>query len=180
MSMRRKVLAIAGSVALATGCGGNEEDRYSLVPVSGAVTLDGKPLEGVVISFVPDPGNKPKTDGGDVTGSGGSFEAKYRNRAGLAPGKYKVVVAQPESGPGGGAKGKALPEEIAKSSYMAGLASKPSAVAGKAVAGKGAAGKGETEAEWVYGDAKKSPLSQEVSARGDSGLKFALKSSASK
>ena len=162
--MNGRMIAMVGSLALVAGCGGNDEDKVKLVAVSGTVTLDGKPLEGAILSFLPDATNeKPQTDGGDVTGAGGAFVAKYRNRDGLAPGKYRVTVSRPGEGPGGAAAGKALPEEIAKSPYMAGLA-KP-------------AGTGKKEPPpWLYGDAGTTPLKQEVTASGGPGLKFDLKS----
>jgi len=167
--MRRWCTAAATAPLAVAGCGGNDEDRVSLVPVSGTLTLDGKPLEGTIITFVPDSSNKDKTDGGDVTGSGGAFDAKYRNRKGLAPGKYKVVVPRPGSGPGAAAKGPGLPEDITKSAYMSDLAS----AGGTSSPGSPAK---KAPPPWLYGTAEKSPLSHEVTAKGDSGLTFDLKS----
>jgi hypothetical protein len=165
MFTKRWSVAAVACVGLAAGCGGNEEDRVALVPVAGTVTFDGKPLAGVNIGFVPEPGNRPATDGGDITGPEGSFSARYRNRAGLAPGKYKVVVSRP-SERGAAGKGK-IPAEIAESPYMASLAAE---AAGK----KG----GKAPKPWPYGDANSTPLSHEVSPKGDKGLEFDLKSSA--
>src|ERR1700761_6959661 len=48
--MRRRDLAFLLIVALA-GCGGAE--RVSLAPLTGSVTLDGKPLEAGMIVFTP-------------------------------------------------------------------------------------------------------------------------------
>ena len=39
-------------LALLAGCGGNS-NLPKLMPVTGTVTLDGKPLSGVMLSFVP-------------------------------------------------------------------------------------------------------------------------------
>jgi hypothetical protein len=157
------MIAAVGCLAMVAGCGGNEEDRVALVPVSGTLTLDGKPLEGVIISFVPDASNaKPQTDGGDLTGPGGTFEAKYRNRNGLAPGKYTVTVARP---------GKGEPGDIAGTSAVTGVAVPPTH--------KGQAGKKEKEPPpWPYGDASTTPLKQTVPPGGSTGLKIDLKSSA--
>lgn len=75
------------------GCGsGDETDRYTLVPVSGTVTHNGKPLEGATLTFSPDPSNPEQTPGGDVTGPTGNYKAMYRGRSGLAAGKYRVLV----------------------------------------------------------------------------------------
>jgi hypothetical protein len=76
------------------GCGGDETARIKLVPVSGTVTLNGKPLEGAEITFTPDPANAKVTPGSDTTGPEGNYKAMFRGRSGLAPGKYKVVVAK--------------------------------------------------------------------------------------
>ncbi|MDR3637056.1 MAG: carboxypeptidase regulatory-like domain-containing protein [Isosphaeraceae bacterium] len=81
-------LALLGMI----GCGGDPDGTASLVPVKGTVTLNGQPLAGAKVSFIPDPGNKTGTAGGDTTGPEGSYMARYRNRFGLAPGKYKVTV----------------------------------------------------------------------------------------
>lgn len=86
---------IASSTAMIlvpVGC----SDGPTLVPVSGAVTLDGKPLEGATLSFVPLPGNPVSTAGTDATGPDGNFKMTYNGRAGLAPGKYSVAVSKTE------------------------------------------------------------------------------------
>jgi len=85
---------LIGSLSLwFSGCGsGDETSSYRLVPVTGTVTLNNKPLGGAKIDFLPDASNQPMTPGGDTTGPEGNYRAMYRNRSGLAPGKYKVVV----------------------------------------------------------------------------------------
>jgi hypothetical protein len=98
--IRRLALMILVSfVSIGSGCG----DGVTLVPVSGTVTLDGKPLEGATLSFVPLPGNPVTTSGTDVTGPTGNFQMTFNGRAGLAPGKYKVMVSKTEevAPPGG-------------------------------------------------------------------------------
>lgn len=81
------LLALAGLVGC--GCGGG----VKLARVKGTVTHDGKPLAKATVSFFPNPENKVQTAGGDVTGPEGNFAATYRGRLGLAPGRYKVLVA---------------------------------------------------------------------------------------
>lgn len=44
------------AVALGLLCAGCEQRRYVTVPVSGRITLDGKPTEGVHVSFQPQGG----------------------------------------------------------------------------------------------------------------------------
>ncbi len=73
------------------GCG-SEEDSITLYPVKGTVTQNGKPMAGATITFTPNPTNAVSTPGGDATGPEGTFSIRYRNRSGLAPGKYTVTV----------------------------------------------------------------------------------------
>jgi len=85
-------MILGSQIALISGCG----DGPSLVPVSGIVTLDGKPLEGATLSFVPVAGNPISTGGSDVTGPNGNFKMTYQGRTGLAPGKYKILISKTE------------------------------------------------------------------------------------
>jgi len=95
-------LSIATLVSLVlVGCGsGDETSRIKLVPVSGTVSFNGKPLGEALVSFVPDESNEKSTPGGDSTGPSGNYKAMYRGRSGLAPGKYKIVVSKTVLPPG--------------------------------------------------------------------------------
>lgn len=135
------------------GCGSDPDSAIKLVPVKGTVTLDGKPMANAMVSFIPELGNDPSTAGGDTTGPDGNYLAQYRNRTGLAPGKYKVTVVPglPED------SAVNAPEAFKNDPFMAAegarvaAATKPSA--------KKAEIKGEFSAE-VTGD--DSPLNFEV------------------
>lgn len=109
ITMRRRLGIAAGGLlaaGLLVGCG---EGGPHLVPVSGTVTLNGNtPLERAEVTFVPDPTNKDVTPGGDMTGPEGNFKARYSGRAGLAPGKYKVLISKKAEPP----PGMELPEAI--------------------------------------------------------------------
>lgn len=74
------------------GCSSDPDSAIKLVPVTGTVTLGGKPMANAMVSFIPDAGNKVSTAGGDTTGPDGNYMAQYRGRNGLSPGKYKVTV----------------------------------------------------------------------------------------
>ena len=137
------------------GCSGDDEPYVTLVPVEGSVTENGKPFEGAMITFVPEPTNRDQTTGVDRTGEDGAFRAKYRNRPGLAPGKYKVVVSKTRSTPG-----KEVPEAFQNFSYMSKRG-----------------GLFHEETPKAYNDPKKTPLSLEVSDKGEKGLVFDLKKS---
>jgi len=91
--MRLRVGAIVALTAVSGLCGCGDGAR-KLVPVSGTVTLNGKPLKDAAISFLPDDSNQGAFAGEDITGSEGNYKAMTRGRSGLAPGKYKVVVTK--------------------------------------------------------------------------------------
>ena len=97
-------------VAAIAGCG----DGPRLVPVAGSVTLDGKPLEGATLSFMPESGTGVSTPGTDVTGPDGNFTMTYNGRSGLAPGKYKVLISKTEESV---PKGKEISDVFAKASF---------------------------------------------------------------
>jgi hypothetical protein len=90
-------LAVLAPLALA-GCG-DPEDSYPLVPVRGKVTRDGGFVSGTSVSFLPDPGNSYQTPGGATTDSSGIFVVRFRNRDGLALGRYKVLVVPDDDTP---------------------------------------------------------------------------------
>lgn len=94
--MRR--LIVAATAVLLGGCG---ESGPKLLPVSGTVTNNGKPVEGASVIFTPDPSNPLAQPATDVSGPDGNFKVMTNNRAGVAAGKYRVAVikvpAPPES-----------------------------------------------------------------------------------
>jgi hypothetical protein len=83
-------ITVAFSLLLLVGCGGGDPP---LVPVSGIVTLNGKPFPQAGILFVPDPGNPWITEGRATTDLDGKFQVLNGNRAGLTPGKYQVTIS---------------------------------------------------------------------------------------
>lgn len=88
--LRRCGLILGVLVALA-GCK-SEEDRIPLLPVSGTVTQNGKPMPNATITFMPAEGNTHSTPGVDATGPEGNYKIRYKNRMGLAAGKYRVAI----------------------------------------------------------------------------------------
>jgi hypothetical protein len=83
-------------LGLAVGCGGPDTP----VPVSGKVTLDGQPVAGAAIQFVPD-GNGARRPASAGTESDGSYRITTHNPGdGALPGEYKVVITwEPEPPP---------------------------------------------------------------------------------
>ena len=96
---------LAAVVLLAAfGCGGSssEFDTSVLVPVTGRVTLDGKPAQGVAVVFHPKL-NTVGTGAFAVTDENGSFTLDHRSgEQGVEPGGYAVTFSrytQPDGSP---------------------------------------------------------------------------------
>jgi len=118
--MRLRLIPLVAILAL-VGC----DSGPKLVPVTGTVTMNGKPLEGAMVSFLPDQANPIATTGSDTTGPAGNYKIMTRGRAGLAPGKYKVGISKVETPKGVGSN---LPDEIKEDPTQAALATGRTAV----------------------------------------------------
>jgi hypothetical protein len=87
-----RATGLAFLIVTLAGCG-ESSGRPSLVPVSGTVSLDDKPLSGAVVTFIP----AGSTPGGMVTartGQDGQYTLKSRNGSGAPPGEYRVVISK--------------------------------------------------------------------------------------
>jgi|SRR5688572_2092608 len=86
---------VAASLLL-TGC----DSGLKLVPVTGTVTIDGKPLAYKSLMFLPEPGT-PGHGGGANTQSDGTYAliasvpGGVKDQAGAPPGRYRVIVFDP-------------------------------------------------------------------------------------
>ena len=66
-------IAVTAVMIAAIGCGGDEAETVSTEMVEGVVTLDGRPVEGATLTFV------PVTEGFGAAATGMSdAEGKYR------------------------------------------------------------------------------------------------------
>lgn len=108
MRVRVGIAVAALAVSGLSGCGGGGP---KLVPVSGTVTLNGKPFKDAEITFLPDPSNTAGLPGLDKVGPEGNYMAMTLGRRGLVPGKYKVHVKRVDS--------SKLPPEWKKDPVMA-------------------------------------------------------------
>jgi hypothetical protein len=73
----------------AAGCGG----KYKPVPVSGTVTLDGKPLEGAMVNFYSIGDAKEGRGAHGTTDKNGAFSlTTMKDGDGAIRGDYKVVI----------------------------------------------------------------------------------------
>ncbi len=82
-------LALAGLI----GCG----PGYEVIPVSGTITWNGKPLADARVTFAADPGNTHPTHGAGQSGPDGTYRLITKDHPGIAPGKYHVIVTLPRS-----------------------------------------------------------------------------------
>ena len=85
-----RLVGLTVLLGAAAGCDG----RRTPVPVSGTVTLDGKPVEGAIVTFHllgDDKEGRPATG---QTDKAGAFRLKTGNEDGARPGEYKVVIVK--------------------------------------------------------------------------------------
>ena len=71
---------------LCAGCAGQ-----TTTPVEGVVLLDGKPLVGATVQFVPQEKGRDAT--GETDKSGQFVMSTFQPRDGVLPGSYKVVIS---------------------------------------------------------------------------------------
>lgn len=79
-------VALACFLPVLAGCGGPK-----LVPVTGAVTLDGKPVDGATVTFVSEDG---KNSFSGSTDASGKYSLQEGEKVGALPGSYKVIVVK--------------------------------------------------------------------------------------
>lgn len=87
-----RILTMLTLVTGLTGCGSKETGPTleKVVPVSGTLTYQGKPLENYQVSFIPTDGRRPAVGNTDATGK---FTLGTNDLAdGAPPGKHKVAV----------------------------------------------------------------------------------------
>src|SRR5437773_4139489 len=144
--MLKHNLQLAIAVLIVVGCGSQKT-----TPVEGVVLLDGKPLAGASIQFVPQGAGRDAT--GETDKSGQFVMSTFQPRDGMLPGSYKVVISPPT--------GTADPAQY------------KSAEEAMAAAGKAPAKKDSSAAfPQKYARPDQTPLVQEVPEKGK--LKFAL------
>ncbi len=103
-------MAAVFALGISSGCGGRDPNLPPLVPVDGAVTLDGQPLEGAYVQFHP-VGDTRGTGAAANTDAEGRYELIAPDRSKGAPvGQYRVVISKlvmPDGSPYSAADGLA-------------------------------------------------------------------------
>jgi len=95
MTSRLMQVAVALACgACAVGC--QRVDPLGFTPVTGRVTLDGKPLTGGEVQFTPDPKSNKGPQSISPLSPDGSFELRGPGgRLGAVPGEHRVSVTLP-------------------------------------------------------------------------------------
>jgi hypothetical protein len=84
---------LAIGMLAAIGCGSRGSHLPKTVPASGTVTLDGKPVDGAQVIFVP--AGEGATGAFGTTNASGHFSLRsYEEKDGAIPGSYKVQVSK--------------------------------------------------------------------------------------
>ncbi len=85
-----RALGTAVMLLVVLGCG--KPGTAPTVPVTGTVTLNGQPVEGVSVGFTPQSG-RPASD---TTDARGKFTlSTFESGDGAVPGTHKVVITEP-------------------------------------------------------------------------------------
>lgn len=89
--MRLRLIGVLAIALITTaGCG-----KYA--PVEGVVTLDGQPLAGATVMFIPtetSPGRGGPRQANALTDGEGRFRLETVNKTGAIPATYKVMVSK--------------------------------------------------------------------------------------
>lgn len=81
------------------GCGSSEPKLPELVPVTGTVTYDGKPLADATVTFSPMGTTQEGPGAGGVTDASGKYTLETlaqngKSKTGAVPGKYGVRISR--------------------------------------------------------------------------------------
>ncbi|MBL8851321.1 MAG: hypothetical protein JNG89_16685 [Planctomycetaceae bacterium] len=88
----RHLLPLLLGLTLCAGCG--ESPYPELFPASGTITLDGAPLDGATVAFIPSKSNQMQPSYG-YTDPDGKYELKTpEGYGGVSPGEYRIVISK--------------------------------------------------------------------------------------
>jgi hypothetical protein len=95
---------IPALLVFAVGCGGGGPTGPKMYPVSGTLTVGGKPIAGINVTLMPADMSMGSIISSGKTNDSGKFSLSGTNGvAGAVAGKYKVVLAAPAAPPAAGA-----------------------------------------------------------------------------
>jgi hypothetical protein len=153
-------LALAASLLLPLASAGCRD--ATAVKVQGNVTLDGKPLAGATITFLP-------LDEKEGRAAGGRSEPEGSFRLEVMPGQYRVTVVMPDDDPANVTGGNPMEmDEKTKRAYFSKASPQGRALSAKQKTKK------VSPIPALYGDALKTPLRETVPPNGS--VKIELRS----
>ncbi|HID77048.1 MAG TPA: carboxypeptidase regulatory-like domain-containing protein [Planctomycetaceae bacterium] len=166
MRIVRKVCVLAVALCVLVGCA---EEGPQVVPVTGVVTYQGKPVEGARVMFHPLEGGARSSHG--TTDAEGRFElSTFGMNDGALVGRHVVTISKVD-----------LPEEgtavdveaLQKGGYAAGGMPGYEKMMGPGAGGRGTQPKSELPPK--YADRKASGIEVEVTVDGENEFTFNLK-----
>ena len=98
--MFKKIVCCSIAVSLLAGCGGGPNNPPTQA-VTGTVTLDGNPIEGAIITFVPDSGGTGQPAAGKTDAEGKYTLTTFVADDGAVAGSYKIKVSKYQTEDGG-------------------------------------------------------------------------------
>lgn len=162
-TMSRGWVTLAAVSLVAAGCG--KTSSVTTVPISGAVTLDGKPLAEALVTLNPNnPDGKAASGRTDTAGQFqvSTFLTPAETQQGALPGDYAVTITKP---PVGAMQAPADPSNMSKEQMMQ--------MSGRATAGA-APTKPAVEIPPRYADPTQSGLAVTVASGGNQPLQLPL------
>ena len=87
-------MLVAVLVIHCSGCGEAVSQSGTALPVTGTVTLDGKPIEGASLTFIPLTADQGQGGVGSTDAAGKYEVTHFRTGKGLEPGEYRVAVSK--------------------------------------------------------------------------------------
>ncbi|MCP4169602.1 MAG: carboxypeptidase regulatory-like domain-containing protein [Fuerstiella sp.] len=156
-------LTLLTTTQLLVGCGGGTGGGQPVFPVSGTVTMFGKPLAKATVAFAP---QADQATAIGTTDNAGNFKlSTYEHEDGAAEGSYKVVVSKTAAVASAAAAGDDEEEGAGHDSD-------------DEAAGDHDSGEGETSTELVpqqYTNAVDTPFSADVKSSGENIFTFDIK-----
>lgn len=153
-----------GSVCVA-GCSGGVDDRPAVYPVTGTVTLNGKPVAGVAVTFSSE--NAPRSASGKTDDNGKYWLTTYNFKDGAVAGEHQVVITKFATQNATSDPAKATGQDLSKGP-MAGYPTPDKS--GNMKLPEGSA----NEFPAKFADSKASGLKATVSASGKNEINFPL------
>ena len=84
---------VALLMAIGSGCSKSETSK-TVLPAGGTVTMDGQPLAGANLTFIPADGTAGQGGTGSTDAAGKYEMTHFRSGKGVEPGAYRVVISK--------------------------------------------------------------------------------------